>query len=401
MSKIMSKKVAININLSTSGSRLGGAAIASEYHSRYMAKHFPVELWRMWDQDEEIEIDSLKVRNFCSQTPFSVLERFLPRRIRSCFLDSDILSHLLSQNPAIVHLHNPIPSFAFENITRTASRSGIKVVASTHGFFEVMNPDYNLKSYETYLWKQVITNPVIRALGYIDALLTLYPDEKEMLQEKGVPEHRIHLISNGVNPFFLQSPQSSDCVTVFQKFNLNQDHPILLFIGNHTANKGLDTVLRVASQLSRPVTVVVGGRLLTPDEPQQWQTKLPPSSEARVVFTDFLSLTEQRALYSLATLLLFPSLSDTLPLTIIEAMACGLPVVAYDVGGIAYQLANDAGVVVPKGQFSAYISAIEMLLADRNRCTLIATNAKARQREIFSWESAAQKTINVYQSLLS
>lgn len=395
----MKKPISINVNLSTSGSHLGGAAIASEYHSRYMSEYLSVQLWRMWDCDGEFDIGSLKVRNFYSRTCFPHLERFMPRRVKACLLDSEISRHILSVHPQIVHLHNPIPGLAFENITRSASRAGIKVVASTHGFFEVMNPSYNLNFYEKWLWNKVVTHPIQRALGYMDALFALYPDEKEILQNQGVSSHKIHLIPNGVNPFFLELPDQVDCDQVCDHFRLNIAKPILLFIGNHTANKGLDTVMQVANQLSIPATVVIGGRLQTLDEPLQWRMKLPPNHDVDVVFTDYLSLREQRALYYLSTLLLFPSVSDTLPLTIIEAMACGLPVVAYDVGGIAYQLANHSGVVIPKGEFVAYLQAVESLLANSEERVLIAQNAKVRQRTIFSWESAAQKTIRVYETL--
>ena len=89
-----------------------------------------------------------------------------------------------------------------------------------------------------------------------------------------------------------------------------------------------------------------------------------------------------------------------MPLTIIEAMACGLPVIAYDVGSIAYQLADESGVVIEKGQFAAFLQAIERLLRNPDQLKTIAFNAKKRQADVFSWESAAQKTIKIYENLL-
>lgn len=395
----MIKPIAINVNLSTSGRHLGGAAIASEFHSSFMAEYFPVQLWRMWDNDEETTIGKLVIKNFISKTNFGWMDSKLPRRLRSCFLDSDILKQLLYLKPDIVHLHNPIPSFAFERIAREVSRNGSKVVATTHGFFEVMYPNYNLKPYEKWLWKRSITDPIVRSLSHLDALLTLYPDERKLLIDRGVPESKIHLIPNGVNPFFLEQPQQTDFSAVREKFNLTDNHPIILFIGNHTANKGLDTVMRVASQLSQPATIVIGGKLSSPDEPQQWQSMLPYNPLVKIVFTDYLSISEQRTLYYLAELLLFPSLADTLPLTIIEAMACGLPVIAYGVGGIGYQLANDSGVVVEKGHFSEFLQAVEALLLNHSYRHLIAKNARLRQQDIFSWDAAAQETIGIYKKL--
>jgi alpha-maltose-1-phosphate synthase len=396
----MNRLIAININLSTSGRRLGGAAIASEFHSYYISKHFPVELWRMWDADNVHMIGTLKVRDFTSKTNFSRFEKRLPRRIRSCFLDSNILNEILVLNPGVIHLHNPLPSFAFERLARWASSAGIKVVATSHGFFEVMFPNYDLKSYEKWLWRQTVTNPVMRAFAHMDALLTLYPEERELLRRCGVPDEKIHLVPNGVNPYFLEPPPSEVYNDVCKKFGIDRQQPILLFIGNHTANKGLDTVMRVAHELSTKATIVVGGKLRSPDEPQQWQARLSVNPAVKVIFTDFLSVEEQRTLYYLSTLLLYPSLADTLPLTIIEAMASGLPVVAYDVGGITYQLAEDAGIVVPSGEFPQFLAAVQTLLEQPDRRTQLAHNAKQRQQQYFSWDITAQRTIAIYRQLL-
>ena len=380
----MSKPKAIVINLSTSGRRLGGAAIAAEWHSRFMAPKFPVELWRMWDCDEEFYLDNLKVRNYTTKDNFGFLSQLVPKQAKSFFLDSAILDNILTIHPDIIHLQNPLPGLAFEKIARKASATGIKIVVSTHGFFEVMNPNYGLKTYQRWAWQQWITQPIIRALNCTDVVLSGYPDEKKMLIKQGVSKDKIHLIPNGINPFLLNNPSEEERSTVIKKFSISQEKPILLFVGNHTGNKGLETVLRVASSLSQPATVVIGGKLLTPDEPLQWRQKIPPAPHVDVIFTDYLTLTEQRALYHLATLLLFPSLADTLPLTILEAMASRLPVIAYDVGGISYQLENNSGFVIKAGNFQDFCEKVEFVINNNSIREEIIINAKTRQEQLFS-----------------
>jgi alpha-maltose-1-phosphate synthase len=396
----MNKPIAININISTSGSNLGGAAIAAELHSRQMAESFPVELWRMWDHDEQTYLDNLKVVNFASKTKFDFLKVPFPRRLRSFFLNSDISKQIKIVNPKIIHLHNPLPGLAFEKIVNCASQSDIKVVASTHGFYEIMNPNYNLKGYEKWAWKNGVVSPIIRSFKYISAFFSGYPDEKNMLVNLGVPEDKIYLAPNGVNPLFLMPPTATEIDAVINKFKLRIDHPILLFIGNHTKNKGLDTVMQVANQLSSPCTVIIGGKLLTPDEPQQWQEQFPPNKLVDIVFTDYLTTVEQRALYKLSNILLFPSLADTLPLTIVEAMASNLPVIAYDVGGISYQLQDGCGILIKMSDFTGFLTAVEQLISNPTLQTKIATNAKQRQSEIFSWKKTAETTIDVYKQII-
>lgn len=395
----MSKPKAIVVNISTSGSRLGGGAVAAEWHSRFMADKFPLELWRMWDKCEEFYIDGLKIRNYITIVKFGTVGKLLPKKLKAFFLDSIILKDILAVHPDIVHLQNPLPGLAFEKIARKSSEAGIKVVASTHGFFEVMNPNYGLPTYQKWAWEKGITQPITRALNYVDAILSGYPNEKQMLMQLGVPEDKIHLVPNGINPFFLTPPSKEECTAVLKKFSISQEKPILLFIGNHTGNKGLDTVIKVASCLSEPATVVIGGKLLFPEEPLQWRQNIPPANNIDVIFTDFLTLTEQRALYNLSTILLFPSLADTLPLTILEAMAIGLPVIAYDTGGISYQLDNNAGIVVKQKDFEKFYAAIKLLLNNPNIREEIIINAKKRRAELFSWEIAANSTLDIYEKI--
>jgi alpha-maltose-1-phosphate synthase len=396
----MTVPTAININLSTSGSRLGGAAIAAGFHCQYMAKSFPVELWRMWDKDEEFYADELKTTNFTSRTNLGIFSQLLPKRAKSFLLGSEIPQKLRSHPPQIVHLHNPIPSLVFEQIVRQCQQQKVSVFASTHGFYEVMHPNYGLKPYESFLWKYGITQPIVRALQYLDGIFSLYPAESKMLVDLGISPDKIHLAPNGVNPFFLTPSSPAEQKAVIDRFNLSLEQPILLFIGNHTPNKGLDTVMQVASQLTTPCTFIIGGKLLHPEEPQEWQKQFPVSSVVKVIFTDYLTTIEQRALYQLATVLLFPSLADTLPLTIIEAMASNLPVIAYDVGGISYQLQNDCGILVKAGDTNGFLNALEQAISNPPMLRQIALKSKARQESIFSWGKTAQATIDVYKQFL-
>lgn len=201
----MTKTEVIVINLSTSGSRLGGAAIAAELHSRFMSRSCPIELWRMWDDDLEIELDGLTIRNFVTEDKLKFMRNFLPTQARAIFYDSKILEEILSLHPRIVHLQNPLPALAFYKISKLASENGIKVVASTHGFFEIFNPSYKFNFFQTLIWHHFIKKPIIKSLQYIDAILSGYPSEKKDLLELGIPETKIHLVPNGVNPFFFRA----------------------------------------------------------------------------------------------------------------------------------------------------------------------------------------------------
>jgi alpha-maltose-1-phosphate synthase len=396
----MSQPEVIVVNVTSAPGVLGGAVLAAQWHSQYMAAKIPLELWRMWDKDETVSIDRLTVRNFTCQPSFGKLGNYLPKLAQKVLLASDIPKALAANPPKIVHIQNPAPGLEFEKIARQCQQLGTKVVASTHGFQEMFDPQYGYdKFYHKYGWNELLVKPLQRAFAHVDAFLLGYPQQKELLLSKGVSEDKLHLVPNGIDPFYAQPPTEAEKLQTIEKFGLNSDIPILLFMGNHTLNKGIGTLMKVAANLSSPATIVVGGKLLK-DEPEKWLTEFDFPPYVKVVFTDFLSVSEQRSLYHISRLFLFPSISETLPLAILEAMGAGLPVIACDVGGISYQLADNAGVVVPLNNFAAFLQAVQTLLDDRSACDRISERSKARQQTIFDWEKLADKTIEIYEQLV-
>jgi glycosyltransferase involved in cell wall biosynthesis len=395
------KPEVIVVNLTSAPGALGGAGLAAQWHSWFMAKQIPLSLWRMWDKNETKVMDQLTIRNFAARPKFGALGHYLPNLAKKTLLESDIANALSENNPKIVHLQNPSPAIEFEKIAKRCRHTGSKLVVSTHGFQEIFDPHYGFDKWHQKIgWNLLLRKPLHRSFKHVDAFLIGFPQQREFLAKLGVPDHKMHLVPNGIDPFFDQKPTAEERRHVKDKFGLTEDTPVLLFMGNHTMNKGLGTLIKLAATLTTPATVVVGGKLLK-DEPEKWlqDVILPP--HVRVVFTDFLSVAEQRALYHVSNVFAFPSISETLPLVVLEAMAAGLPTVAFDTGGISYQLADGAGFAVPLNDFNAFKIAVEKLLAKPKLHAQISAASKARQAELFSWQALADKTIAVYRQLLA
>jgi alpha-maltose-1-phosphate synthase len=389
------------VNLTSSPGVLGGATLAAQWHSWHVAAKMPVALWRMWDKDETFIMDYLPVRNFTSRVKFGAAGSLMPSLAKKVMLESDIAAALRESPPKIVHLQNPSPALEFEKIAAQCQRLGTKVVVSTHGFQEIFDPHYGFdKIHQRIGWDLLLRKPLHRAFKNVDAFLIGFPRQQEFLASLGVPEHKTHLVPNGVDPIFATAATAQECAEVRQKFSLQAQTPVLLFMGNHTHNKGLGTLIKLASELQVAATIVVGGKLL-PGEPGKWLDAVTLPQGVRVVFTDFLSVNEQRALYHIAHVFVFPSISETLPLVVLEAMAAGLPTVAFDTGGIAFELAEGAGIAVPLRDYQAFKAAVDQLLTGADLHKRTSAAAQLRQRESFSWGPLADKTIAVYHQVLS
>lgn len=106
--------------------------------------------------------------------------------------------------------------------------------------------------------------------------------------------------------------------------------------------------------------------------------------------------------YNSADLLILPSLQDNFPNSALEALACGLPVVGFDVGGVPEIVRNDCtGMVVPAGNALALGRAFTDLLQDDGRRNLMSRNCRRIAVEEFSLQVQAKGYVDLYASLAS
>jgi glycosyltransferase involved in cell wall biosynthesis len=110
----------------------------------------------------------------------------------------------------------------------------------------------------------------------------------------------------------------------------------------------------------------------------------------------FLSL-----VYSAADIFLLPTLQDNLPNTAVEALSCGVPVVAFDVGGLPEIIRDGVeGRLVPAGDIPAFADAIWRTLGHPETLAQMKVNARQRAVQEYEVELSAQRYVDLYQSLI-
>ncbi|MEO1434549.1 MAG: glycosyltransferase family 4 protein [Bacteroidota bacterium] len=106
--------------------------------------------------------------------------------------------------------------------------------------------------------------------------------------------------------------------------------------------------------------------------------------------------------YNAADLYLMPSLEDNLPNTILETLACGTPVVAFETGGIPEMVTHEQqGFIAPKRDAEALAHGIHWFLSDPERELQVAESARQKALKQYSYPAIAQQYLNLYQSLLT
>jgi glycosyltransferase involved in cell wall biosynthesis len=105
--------------------------------------------------------------------------------------------------------------------------------------------------------------------------------------------------------------------------------------------------------------------------------------------------------YSAADMFAICSLQDNLPNTVLEAMACGVPVVGHAIGGIPDMVRNgETGFTVPVGDAGALADAICGVLNDRARCVEMGANARRIAEQEYPLDLQARRYAELYKDLV-
>lgn len=112
----------------------------------------------------------------------------------------------------------------------------------------------------------------------------------------------------------------------------------------------------------------------------------------RLILAGFMPQGRLADFYSLGKVAVFPSQGEeALGLSAAEAMACGLPVVASDLGGLPEVVSPAAGVLTPPKNPEALASALDKLLDDEPRCKVMGRAGRARVEAQFSWPACVER----------
>lgn len=205
---------------------------------------------------------------------------------------------------------------------------------------------------------------------------------------------RIKLIPNGVQLRKAQGPSVRD------ELHVAPDEPLLLAVGNLYPVKGHEYLIDALALLMRRhprAHVVIAGRGQLANELR--------ARARHVGVSDHVHLLGLRSdipeLLAAADIFVLPSLSEGLPLALLEAMATGRPIVASDVGEVRSALGDgEAGLLVPPGDRAALAGALDSLLSDRRAARTLAMRAQQRAAAEYDMSRMTERYAALYRDLL-
>jgi UDP-glucose:(heptosyl)LPS alpha-1,3-glucosyltransferase len=210
-----------------------------------------------------------------------------------------------------------------------------------------------------------------------------------------VPEHRLHVIYNAVDPAEFGPQVRVDRAARRRALGLGDDDVAFLLVGSGYARKGVSAALRALAQLPRRARLVVVGRDKHPMHYRALAHRLQVAD--RVLFAG-----PQRnpgPWYGAADAFVLPTMYDPLSNAVLEALACGLPVVTSDRCGAGERVrAFGAGLTCAAGDIDAIADAMRTLLDDSRRA-LQARQAGAAVAELTPG-AMGDRLLALYDSLL-
>ena len=262
------------------------------------------------------------------------------------------LKKIVSENKYdIVHCHTPIAAMCTRIACRRARKSGTRVIYTAHGFhFFRGAPKKN--------W--LLYYPVEKLCArFTDVLITINREDYDLAKRK-LRAGRVEYVAGvGIDV------DRFACVTVDKaqkkaSLGIDENAPVVFSVGELNENKNHRTALFAISKIDGVHYVVAGkGALLTSLN----ETAASLGISDRVHFLGYRE--DVLELYGIADVFLHPSYREGLPVSVMEAMASGLAIVASRIRGNEDLVEDAGGILVAPSDVSGFRAALEKLICDR------------------------------------
>lgn len=240
-----------------------------------------------------------------------------------------------------------------------------------------------------------------KAVCRADAVIAVSEQTRQdILDAYRLPPERVRVVYNGVEPRFHPGGAERDRERICRAYGVREG--FILFVGTLEPRKNVVGLLKAYALLrgthpDAPPLVVAGGKGWLFDE--IFRTVEDLKLQPLVRFTGHVPDADLPDLYRCARIFAFPSFYEGFGLPVLEAMACGVPVVTSRLPPFV-EIAGDAALLTDPNDPEAIASALGGLLSDEALAGDFRRRGIARAA-CFSWDRAALETLSVYRDCLS
>ena len=274
-------------------------------------------------------------------------------------------------------------------------------VVTVHDVIQFVLPEYAWRKISR-MYFSLVSAGARRA----DAVITVSECSKnDIVKLLGLPPESVHVIGNAVDASSFYPVRDAWLLAgVRERYGIGPR--FILYFGGFDMRKNVPRIIeayaRLPEHLKREYQLVIAGRyqhLGHPLYPDPRVTVQQLGLDNHVVFTGQFREQDKAPLLSAATIFAFPSLYEGFGIPVLEAMACGTPVVTSNLSALP-EVAGDAGLLVDPYDPDAICNAFAELLENQSRRDELSRRGLERARH-FTWYEVAEQTVRVYRQVLS
>lgn len=285
--------------------------------------------------------------------------------------------------------------FLHSTCNTSALRLKVPLLITLHDIIYLEELNFKGTTYQNFgnLYRKFVVPTVVKKSRYI---ITVSNFEKDVIIKKlNVPEDKIKVVYNAVNKKFNNNYTESLLQDFKRKYHLPGQ--FVLFLGNTAPKKNtnnvIDAYIKYCDNFSEPIPMVI----LDYDE-NLLKVKLTKNNRLGLlknfIFPGFIASNEMPLMYNAATLFLYPSLRESFGLPILEAMACGTPVITSNISSMPEVAGGAALFVDPYSTINIAEQIAEALTNSALQKDLIQKGV-VRAAE-FTWKKSAENLLSIY-----
>jgi glycosyltransferase involved in cell wall biosynthesis len=293
----------------------------------------------------------------------------------------------------LTHIHSIYSPLGILAANVSRGLRGIPVVATNHSFFAWDNK-FTVKLL-----------PLIRyALQRVDVIISVSTpvadDTRRVLGSRLSRRIPIVVIPNAVDTSFWRPPEPEERRQARRELGLSDSEFVVLSIGRLTRRKRIHAAPKIAALASRKAKrrltlLLVGDGPLRSVVKRAVDIYSSTADGLRVVWKGFIERRRLRFFYWAADIVLIPGLQEAMPITALEAMACGRPVVGFKGTGLEDVATNSLTQLLASSDEDA-ASIIARLSADSDTLAKLSYESALQASRRFEWSVVIRRIVNVY-----
>lgn len=271
--------------------------------------------------------------------------------------------------------------------------SPCKIVMVLHGTQNYVYPEF-------YKPRDVLYLKLMMPLYLGRAAKTIVVSEKskeDIVKFTGVNKSKVIVVHLAAEDIFNEAVDPVFVERVKAKYDLPSRY--ILHVGVIYPGKNIERVIQVFAKIAKKFPhklVLAGGFKWREDRVFNLIERL--DLKDKIIMVKWISHSELRVFYNLADLLIFPSFYESFGMPVLEAMACGCPVVTSSTGSMP-EIVEDAALMVDPTNVDQIYRAMVRVLEDRALKAKLIRAGLARFKK-FSWEKSARETLSVFKEIV-